>query len=161
MRSTRDLSSASTSPPARWLASRTSTIGVCSWPGTTVFTRMPLLAYCTATTRENWITPAFDGGIADLRRAGPAQAGGGGKIDDRAAALALHDRQHVLAGEKYALEVVVDLAVPGRFRQLDRTAGSRAADVVDQHVDAAERGQAGLDHGLRPTRCRSRRTRAL
>ncbi len=60
MRATRDCRSFSTSPPVRCLASRASTIGVCNWPGTTVFTRMPLLAYCTATTRDNWITPAFE-----------------------------------------------------------------------------------------------------
>ena len=34
-------SKASTSPPLRCLARRTSTIGVCSWPGTTVLTRTP------------------------------------------------------------------------------------------------------------------------
>ena len=60
MRSTRVLSSFSTSPPARCPASRASTIGVCNCPGTTVFTRMPLLAYCTATTRESCMTPALE-----------------------------------------------------------------------------------------------------
>src|SRR3954468_22166586 len=59
MRLTRLLSSASTSPPARCFARRVSTMGVCSWPGTTLFTRMFLGAYCTATTRESWITPAL------------------------------------------------------------------------------------------------------
>jgi len=54
------LTSASTSPPARCPASRASTIGVCICPGTTVFTRMPFAAYCMATTRESWMTPAFD-----------------------------------------------------------------------------------------------------
>ena len=47
------------SPPVLCLASRASTIGVCSCPGTTVFTRMPRDAYCAATTRESWMTPAF------------------------------------------------------------------------------------------------------
>jgi hypothetical protein len=60
MRARRCFRSASTSPPARWPASRASTIGVCIWPGTTVFTRIPLAAYWTATTRENWMTAAFD-----------------------------------------------------------------------------------------------------
>src|SRR6266849_6561427 len=59
MRARRCLRRASTSPPVRCLASRASTIGVCNWPGITVFTRMLCLAYCTATTRENWITPAL------------------------------------------------------------------------------------------------------
>src|SRR5712664_1240482 len=59
MRFKREFKSASTLPPARWFASRASTIGVCSCPGTTVFTRMPFEAYCTATTRESWITAAL------------------------------------------------------------------------------------------------------
>ena len=41
-------------------ASRVSTSGVCISPGTTVFTRMPCLAYAPAVERDNWITPAFD-----------------------------------------------------------------------------------------------------
>jgi len=32
----------------RCFARRASTMGVCSWPGTTVFTRIPRAAYCTA-----------------------------------------------------------------------------------------------------------------
>ena len=59
MRFRREAKSASTLPPARCCASRASTIGVCSCPGTTVFTRMPFEAYCTATTRESWITAAL------------------------------------------------------------------------------------------------------
>ncbi|WRL67329.1 hypothetical protein U6N30_32475 [Blastococcus brunescens] len=53
-------SNASTSPPARWPASRTSTIGVCIWPGTTVFARMPSGAWCTASARVKPMTPALD-----------------------------------------------------------------------------------------------------
>src|SRR3954469_2302097 len=59
MRFARLLRSASTSPPARCLARRVSTIGVCSWPGITAFTRMFFGAYCTATTPESWIKPAL------------------------------------------------------------------------------------------------------
>src|ERR1700732_3890247 len=109
MRATRDLSKASTSPPVRCLARRASTMGVCIWPGITVFTRIPFLAYCTAVTRENWITAAL------------------------AAALRDHHRNDVAAGKKNALEIVVDLPVERFFRHFRDAARGRAADIVDEN----------------------------
>src|SRR5436305_6704698 len=54
----------------------------------------------------------------------------------------------MLAGEEHAFQIVGHLAVPRLFRELDRPAGRRAADVIHQHVDAAERGEAGVDHSF-------------
>src|SRR3954464_683139 len=87
------------------------------------------------------------GRIGDLRRAAPANAGRGGDVDDRAAALLLHHRQHVFTAEEYALQVEVHLRVEHFLRHLDRAACGRAADVVHQDVDAAEALHARLDHG--------------
>jgi hypothetical protein len=65
-----------------------------------------------------------------------------------APALPLHDRHHLPAHQVDALLVDVGDQVPlGLVRGRD-TAGARDADVVDQDVDPAERGHAGLDHGL-------------
>ncbi len=85
-------------------------------------------------------------GIADLRRAGPAQAGRRCDIDDRAAFLALHDRQHVLQGEEDAFQVGIDLRIPDIFTQFNGSAMRRAADIVDQYVDAAETIETGFHH---------------
>src|SRR6185369_820396 len=86
-------------------------------------------------------------GVGDLRRAAPADAGGGSDVDDGAGALFLHHRQHVLAAEEHALEIQVDLRVPDILGHLHRAAGSRAADVIHEDVDAPELLDAGLDHG--------------
>ena len=61
--------------------------------------------------------------------------------------LFFHHRQHVLAGQKHALEIGIDLRVPDFFRHFHRPAGGRTADIVDQHVDAAETLDAGGHHG--------------
>jgi hypothetical protein len=49
-----------------------------------------------------------------------------------------HDRDDVAAAQEHALEIVVDLLVEIRFRHLRHAACGRAADIVDQNVDAAE-----------------------
>ncbi|KAG1529411.1 hypothetical protein G6F50_018019 [Rhizopus delemar] len=59
MRFWRLSSSAWTSPAACWVARNASTRGVCNCPGNTVLIRTPCLAYSTAATRPNCITPAF------------------------------------------------------------------------------------------------------
>ena len=92
--------------------------------------------------------PGLGGAVGDLRLADIAKAGDRGHVDDRAAALALHDGQDRLAGEIDALEVDGDLLVEGRLVELDRTAGLRAADIVDEHVDPAEAPDAVLDERL-------------
>src|SRR6266704_2854361 len=43
--------------------------------------------------------------VADLRATGEADARGRSDVDDRPAALLLHHRKHVLAGEEHALQV--------------------------------------------------------
>ena len=90
------------------------------------------------------------GCVGNLRRAGPAQRRGGRDVDYRAATLSgvvgQHVWQHVFAGEKHAFEVVVDQRVPHRLAHLHRAAFGRAADVVDQHVDAAKFGDALRHH---------------
>src|SRR5690606_40992165 len=51
-----------------------------------------------------------------------------------------------------ALQVEIDLAVPGLFVQVHRPAIARAADIVDQDVDPPPLVQAGahqLAHGVR------------
>ena len=52
----------------------------------------------------------------------------------------------MFAGQKNTLEVEIDLGVPRLLRHLDRTAGRRAADIVDENIDAAEAGDTGFDH---------------
>jgi hypothetical protein len=87
-------------------------------------------------------------GVGDLGLADVAQARDRRDVDNRAAALSLHLRQHVLAGEECAFEVDVHLLVPDRFVHRHRVARLRAADVVDQDVDAAKAGDAGLHQRL-------------
>jgi hypothetical protein len=88
------------------------------------------------------------GRIGDLRGAGPADAGGRCQVDDCAAPLGLHDRQDVLAGQEDAFQVEIDLRVPGFLAHLDRAAGGGTANVVDEHIDAAEAAVAISDHGV-------------
>src|SRR5262249_4807082 len=90
----------------------------------------------------------FGGGVTDLRGAGPAQTGRRGDVDDGAAFLLLHHRQHVLQGQEHALEVVIDLGIPDLFAHFHRSAMGGAADIVDQHVDAAEPVETTLHHDL-------------
>src|SRR5262245_11010978 len=52
----------------------------------------------------------------------------------------------MLAAEKNALEVVVDLRVPGVFGQLDWTTGGRTAHIVHQDINAAVSPKTGFDH---------------
>src|SRR5215471_145313 len=147
IRATRDLSRASTSPPVRCLASRASTIGVCIWPGTTVFTRTPFLAYCTAVTARKLDHGSLGRGVADLRRAGIAGTGSGRSIDDGTAALRDHHRDDVAAGQKHAFKIIIDLPIEILLRHFGDAAGRRATDIVDQDIDAAECLAARLDHG--------------
>ena len=59
-------------------------------------------------------------------------------VDDRALTLLLHDRKHVLAREKDARRVNVHDAMPALLGKLYRSAHLGYADVVVQHIDAAE-----------------------
>ena len=56
----------------------------------------------------------------------------------------------MLAGQKNAFEVVIDLRVPHLFAHLHRTAFGRTAHVVDQDIDPAQALDA-QSHG----RCQS------
>jgi len=67
-----------------------------------------------------------------------AQAADRADIHDRARALPDHLGQQHLAGDEDAGEVDVELAAEFVDRHLDGPAGDRAADVVQQHVEAAE-----------------------
>jgi hypothetical protein len=60
--------------------------------------------------------------------------------------LAFHHRQDVLQRQEDALQVVVDLRIPGIFAHFNRSAVGRAADIVDQNVDATEMIEAGFHH---------------
>ena len=84
-------------------------------------------------------------GVGDLRRAGPADAGGRRDVDDRAAALPLHHRQHVLAASRNTLFRLKSTCA-SQTSSLISTGppARRAADVVHQHVDAAEALEAGF-----------------
>ena len=65
-----------------------------------------------------------------------ADRGDRGDVDDRAAALLLHHRNHVLHGEVDALEIDGEDAVPLGLRHLDHAAHLGDADIVVEHVDA-------------------------
>jgi hypothetical protein len=69
-------------------------------------------------------------------------------IDDRAAALAGHHRNHMLHGEVRAFEVDREHAVPICLRHLDDAADFGDADIVVEHIDAAIRLETGGHHGL-------------
>src|SRR5439155_195161 len=79
-------------------------------------------------------------------RAGVANAGRRGSIDDGAATLRDHDRDDVAAAQEHAFEIVVDLPVEILFRHFRHAARRRAADIVDQDVDAAEFFAACIGH---------------
>jgi len=105
------LSSASTSPPARCLARRASTIGVCNWPGITVLTRMPFGAYCTATTRENCMMPALVAAYQPVPHLSSAVRGRR-NVDDCPTTLLFHYGKNVFTSKENALEIVIHLSVP-------------------------------------------------
>ena len=86
------------------------------------------------------------GGIGHLGRAGPTNAGSRCQVDDDAAALGFHDRQHMLASQKHALQVEIDLRVPDFLAHFNRPAGSRTTDIVHQDIDPAEAVLAGSYH---------------
>ena len=57
-----------------------------------------------------------------------------------------HERQDGFQHEVSTLQVHVELRVPDLFIHGGRVAGLRAADIVHQHVDAAEPIETGLHH---------------
>ena len=69
-----------------------------------------------------------------------------GDVDDRPLAIFQHEGNGVFAAKEGGLQVEVDLAVPDLLSHGDRVAGGRAADVVDEDVEAFETGDAGLHH---------------
>src|SRR5712692_8992217 len=74
-----------------------------------------------------------------------ADGGDRGDVDDDAASLLAHHWQDVLAGEKYALEIHGENAVPGFLGEVQRTAIARAdADVVVEDVDSSVGAAAGF-----------------
>ena len=94
----------------------------------------------------------FSRGIADLRRAGVANAGRRGSIDDGAATLRDHDRDDVAAAQEHAFEIVVDLPVEILFRHFRHAARRRAADIVDEHVDPPVLLECSIDKPRRSGR---------
>src|SRR5262249_36889219 len=86
------------------------------------------------------------GVVAGIGQPGVADGGDRGDVDDRAAALRLHDRDDVLHRQERALEVDGEHAVPLGLGQVDHAAEAGDADVVVEPVDAAVGGAAGRDH---------------
>src|SRR5262249_57995906 len=89
-----------------------------------------------------------------VRRApGDRQDGGEGRrVDDPAGALPLHDGNDGLAHQEGALQIDIEVQVPGVLGQgLDGTAG-RDAGVVHEHIAATERPGDVIDHGAGPRR---------
>jgi len=76
--------------------------------------------------------------VGDVRNSKPADARDGSDIGDRALALPLHMREHVLAGQEHALQIDVADPVPALLASLDRTADFDGPDIVVQHVDPAK-----------------------
>jgi len=111
-----------------------------------VFTRIPLGRVLDRDDARELDHARLGRCVADLRVAGEADAGGRGDVDDRSASLLFHHRNDVLAPEKHALEIEVDLRVPGLLGHLDRAARRRAPDVVDEHVDPTIGLHAGVHH---------------
>jgi hypothetical protein len=89
----------------------------------------------------------FAGRVADMIVPEMAQAADRADIHDRAAALARHRRQQHLGCNEDAGQVEVDLAAEILDRHFDGPAGDRAADIVQQHVDASEAPQRRFRHG--------------
>ena len=147
MRLSRCASSASTSPPARCLARRASTIGVCNCPGTTVFTRMPLARILHGDHARELDHAGLGRGIADLERAGEADAGGRGQIDDGAAFC-------------FSITGSTCLQVRNTLLRLESTCASQTSSLISTGPPCAEpptlltstsmrpkRVDAGLHHG--------------
>ena len=72
--------------------------------------------------------------------------GGGGRIDDNASALPLHDGYGVFAAEEHALHVDGHQGIPIRLGGVDHGACKAIAGVVDENVEAAVLGDGTLDH---------------
>ena len=83
--------------------------------------------------------------VGHLRLADVAQPGDRGNVDDRAAALALHDGQHMFAGEKCAFDVDIHLLVPDGLVHGNRVARLGTPHVVDQDVDTPKPVHAGIN----------------
>jgi len=84
----------------------------------------------------------------DRKGLGGLQAEDRTDVDDRAATLALHVRDHRPGEAEDALEEHVHHAVPDRIGRLVQRAGvQQASGVVDEHVDAPERRERRL-HGV-------------
>src|SRR5690606_36504591 len=81
------------------------------------------------------------------RGPGPADTRSGRDVDDGAALLFLHDGQRIFTAQIDALEVEVQLLVPGGFVQGYRPALARPADIVDQDIQPAEDFRACPHHG--------------
>jgi len=72
-----------------------------------------------------------------LREAVPA--GGGGQVDDRAAARALYERHRLSRAIEHAVQVDGDAALPVLWADiLDLGGGAGDAGVIHQHVQSAE-----------------------
>ena len=115
-------------------------IGVFISPGRIAFTRMPYFALPQARPCVSAFTPAFDVLYA---MSGVEQTEA---IDETLTidplSLLLHDWQHVLASEKYTLQIHIEDTVPALLGQA-REAGIAGArtDIVLEDVDPPERGE--------------------
>ena len=114
---------------------------------------------------HNNVGVSISGGDAELlgegdhgrlrRLVGDVRVGGDrrhrGDVDDGAAVLRAHDRDHLLGGENAALQIDGDDAVErllGDLQQFGVAAGQADADIVVQHVDPAPARLRLRDHRL-------------
>ncbi len=106
---------------------------------------MPFRAYWSAITLGELNDCGLGRCIGDIGHAKPADSRHASDVDDRPLALPLHIRKHMLAGQEHALQIDVVDPVPALLGGLDRAADFNDPDVVVQHVDPAERRNAGTD----------------
>ena len=89
---------------------------------------------------------SLGGTVGHIRHAEPADPGHRRNIDDGASALAFHMRQHVLTGQKNALEIDLVDPIPALLAGLDAPTDFENPDIVVQDIDPAIGRQAGLHH---------------
>ena len=117
-------------------------------PGQMQLTRMSCSASSSAALRVSMTTPGL-GHRVDVRADAGVDAADRGGRDDRAAALADHDRRGVLDAQEHALEQHVHghVVLVGR-RLVQRPHGPAEPGVVVQHVEAAPLGDGVGDGAL-------------
>ena len=121
-----------------WLRASSISIGVSVSPGHTAFTRMPWRPMVDRLRLGHEDHAALRRAVRD----GPGaadQTPARRAVDDRAAPLFDHRRQHRARHQERALEARVHLRVPLVLVAPQRVVGHVDAGVVEQHIDPAER----------------------